>query len=844
MNYRTALAGVFDKYKNPRTRSHAVAFLERYADSGRPVTAWHAVGEDADAVALLLAGLGLEEKKDFTVTRSALDPSAARFGWTDAGVDAMAAVARELGAWRGDIVQRHVLCPVAGVDPLDLVDDVNLVVTDAGTEGQANPNSVVAQFADTVKRVAEQVMTMWGSLSGDDRTEAQSWSVAWARAYLANFGSADTSCNAPPAAPLAVLETLARAEGAVTEPSFQVFDAVSACDTLRIVARPLGMDEALTPAARVNCMPLEEQFCGGCSTALGGYFATTVRELPALPGVAGLWLQFDEPICRTAEALNFALDAERMRRLAVGLFSRYHGLNCHMLDTTRLGLHNEFGGVPGNDDLTDDDGETSSMQYRMCESNRRADSVLYMGGCVLTPLSVPLRDWSVGCMTSPVRTDCAPTDEGAAAACGVTSEELAAEWFFAVHGGETWSRNIRLREPNSERRTTRVRNLSEFRCAFRELDSAPETMRRLCGPDNPSFSGDASIPGGPYLPPGAFVNGVCAALRYSAGEAGAALEFVQSPFHPNKMVAGVWTGLSTDLAPTLADEAAIADVFPQVDYCGIDGEHRWRDDPSRRADMTKLLALLRERPSLQLRFGKRTKGVHRKHVILVETNVNARHFLEHADLDLLRQSAWLAFASTMLYRHRNPIASVDADSAQVGRAETPGFEDWVRDDTPDWYQTLHDQGSYEASRPAWPRFQFGWREDDLGRLVLVFQTGEPAMALRAKVAWRYEMCLPVQSAAYAAARGAAQCVDLSGVEGDVARYHELIKAAMHQPGFAWDFRTTSGQRGRFGTIWAMNPVWDLDSDEIPCRTWYLADPCHVTVRGLDRDAGGEADNPF
>ncbi len=59
MDCGKALAEVFAKFANPRTRSHAVAFLQRYADPSRPITSWNALGEDARAAVALLEALGL-----------------------------------------------------------------------------------------------------------------------------------------------------------------------------------------------------------------------------------------------------------------------------------------------------------------------------------------------------------------------------------------------------------------------------------------------------------------------------------------------------------------------------------------------------------------------------------------------------------------------------------------------------------------------------------------------------------------------------------------------------------------------------------------------------------------
>ena len=847
MNYKQALAAVFDKCRNPRARSCAVAFLERYANPKRPVTAWHAAGEDAEASALLLAGLGMEEKRDFTVTRSALDPSAVRFGWTDAGLKLLSRIAAELGGtFRGVETQRRVLC--GSGDPLGLVADVPEAHAPAPEPGQDAPDAdLVKRLCFVVDGIAHRVIDLAPPDPVGD--EAVRWAKTWAEAHLADDPSGNVWSKFPPVPPLAVLEALARMEGAEGLPPFQVFDARSAGEPYRTVVRPLAADEKILPAARVNCMPLDEQFCAGSAT-LDGYFAFDREGLAgARADAAGLWLEFDEPVRPTAEALNFMLDAEAARKLASSLLSRYYGLNCYMLETTRLGLHNDFGGVPGNENLENDDGDTSSMQYRMGDSCYANDAVLYMGGCILTPGPVPAQDWS-SCLTKPVQVGPVDEPEAAAATAGVTADELAAEWFFAVHGGEQWDAADMPWNSDHDRQNARLQRLDGFRAARRALETCDPAVLSdtWCGPDNPNFMPNpAGHAPGAFKPAGAFVNGVCAALRFCADGAPDALQFVDSGSHPDKMVAGVWTGLATDLAPERAAEAAAEDVFPNLWHFGFPARDcpGWLSDADRRRDTTELLDLLRSRPSVQFRFGKRTKGKHRKHVILVETNVAAGPYLERADLGRLRQSLWLAFASAILYRRGNPLAAVSADDAHVGRMpdRLSSFDDWIRRRVPDWASTLDASARYDALAPD--SFLAGWRADEKGRLVIVLSTNSPAMALRAKLAWRYDAGLPVETAAYAAAHGVSAAVDLSAFPTEQAKYRAVVSSALLQPQFGADVANTLGQRGRFGTIWARDAVWDLDSDECPGRGWYLVAPNHASVRSLAAAARGvSSESPF
>ena len=819
MNYKTAMAAVFGKYRNPRTRSAAMALLERYSVATRPVTAWNALGEDADAARLLLEGLGFREGEHYTVQTSALDPSASRIGWTDAGLALVGTMAGELAGIDLQLAQRRVLVKGLG-DPLAVLSDL------AGPEVvrvQAGPG-FVDRVIDATKAVARRMSGVFGpgDLPVQDR-EVQG-AARWARNYLDETAFCDKGRS--PIAPLGVLETLARLENVEGLPAFRVFTAIDAWaySTSWMCSRAVETgSSANIPSGRVNCMPLHEQK-GACG-ALDGFFAWNVEEFRRFaPGADAVWTQFDAMLCRTAEALNFALDANRMRLFVLKLldngYGRTAGLGAALSDTTRLAVGNTAcGGVPGNEDLTDEDGDDTSFSCRVDDSVFPLDAPVYMGAFVLSTCA-PREDAAWNPPTRPVRI--APGEDAVsekdAQGEGLCAHEAAAEWFLMVHGSGpvVWHRFDPAYEPDDTRRSRRIDNLAHFRASVSALQDG-RVMSLACSPDNTAYLRADEFSS--FTCEGAFVQGLCAAMRKFAPTG--ALRFVRgSPHHPDKFVAGVWSGLSTDLAPAEVGEAEVEGVFPNVGCLGFGA---YEDEDAAKAATSDLLDMLRRNPGVQLRFGKRTKGTHRSHVILIETNVEARPFVEamRDRAGQLKEAAWRAFYTSFVMRNPMPLASVDEAFGAFGISgrELGAFKDWAAKEVPDWVPAV---SAIQNVRVPENLFRVGWREDRLGRLVVVISTCDSNLALAAKLAYRYAAALPLPTAAYLIAHGRSSTVVLRDGMSESDRYKAVLKAALASPGFLHNCVSTDSMCGRFGSAWIRDLVWDMDSDELPCREWYLA----------------------
>ena len=96
------------------------------------------------------------------------------------------------------------------------------------------------------------------------------------------------------------------------------------------------------------------------------------------------------------------------------------------------------------------------------------------------------------------------------------------------------------------------------------------------------------------------------------------------------------------------------------------------------------------------------------------------------------------------------------------------------------------------------------------------------MALRAKLVYRLASGLPLATASYLVEHGAASVAVLAPGTSSEKAYLAVLGAAVRQSGFMFNCGTTNGSCGRLGTIWVNDLVWDMGSDEVPGRAWYLA----------------------
>lgn len=145
-----------------------------------------------------------------------------------------------------------------------------------------------------------------------------------------------------------------------------------------------------------------------------------------------------------------------------------------------------------------------------------------------------------------------------------------------------------------------------------------------------------------FTPASAFVAGVTACMRSAFGDSYSEHQWPagSAPEHdPGYAVSAVYTGMSTDLSPDMADDSQ---EFPSIDAAV------W----SRPAAFTSFISRLCSNRSIQHNFSQRSSGTSRRHVVIMETAFSARRLLnmEPSELDELRTKLARTFVATAVNR--------------------------------------------------------------------------------------------------------------------------------------------------------------------------------------------------
>lgn len=797
MNMKKALTAVLDKFPDAGTRTHAVLFLERYSDQRSPFTAWNAYGEEADAVRMVLAELGMAKDTDWKETLSSLDPKAVRFHWTDAGAAKLAT----LPNWSGAEARRRLILRLD--NPLEGVPGEPEPDEPEQTDRPGLIAEILKQTAEIAKKVPEML----------DRSN-------------------------PPIAPLWAMEQAARADGVDWLPAFKLFAPPSGCaHAAWVAARPLWANEAYLPVIvdKLGFFPLPEQVGpeSPASSPINGYLAYTVDELVNVSDprgeIGGMWAQFQEFLRAPTvndydgiDVLQFATDGRRMAQLVTRLVEySYPGLSCSLLPTTHVAVHNDLDS--GRSEAADDDG---CLRERLDNSTICSNSVCYVGGFVLSRGGhvEPGDGWDAAKPLVITAGD-VPVEEAVVAETALTTEELGAEWFMMVHQ----NRSFATVAPGGA--------LIAFRKSVQDLREDPAAMASLCSPHNAAYALNSAD--NTSTPHGALVNGVCAAIRKVALEKSQALTFVDdSPFEPDNFVSAVWSGIETDLAPDDLAEAAEESVFPKVGE--VPFGRTWSGAGARLT--TDLLMLLRERPDIQLGFAKRTDRSHRSRVVIIETNVDAKQFLALGPDSTFIAGLRKQFVTSFVVRNGDPLSSVTWSSSWPFTTRCPPVmhrfynalqqayadidsraPDRICGDTLDSYTTDSD-----------PKIRVGFLVDAIGRLVIVIRTLSGQLVERMQQVWRHCEGLPLVPAATLRRAGrlpGTVVIDstMSGGNRRNAYLHGMAKQAR-----CWedsvDTMTLVSAYGRTTFVYAFQGVlsgWDYE-EALPSQ-WYTSTPSRICV---------------
>lgn len=241
-----------------------------------------------------------------------------------------------------------------------------------------------------------------------------------------------------------------------------------------------------------------------------------------------------------------------------------------------------------------------------------------------------------------------PAEDGAR---GLLRNELAAEWhaMFTTASADESAYVSEYSYTTSDGISERVRRLGRFRT---DVIGTPASGAVS---ENPALR-PADDDEAEFTPASAFVAGVTACMRSAFGDSYSEHQWPagSAPEHdPGYAVSAVYTGMSTDLSPDMADDSQ---EFPSIDAAV------W----SRPAAFTSFISRLCSDRSIQHNFSQRSSGTSRRHVVIVETAFSAGRLsnLEPSELNALREKLARTFVATAVNRRvERPSFAAEMDLA-------------------------------------------------------------------------------------------------------------------------------------------------------------------------------------
>lgn len=241
-----------------------------------------------------------------------------------------------------------------------------------------------------------------------------------------------------------------------------------------------------------------------------------------------------------------------------------------------------------------------------------------------------------------------PAEDGAR---GLLRNELAAEWhaMFTTSAADESAYVSEYSYTTSDGIAERARRLGRFRT---DVIGTPASGAVS---ENPALR-PADDDEAEFTPASALVAGVTACMRSAFGDSYSEHQWPSgsAPEHdPGYAVSAVYTGMSTDLSPDMADDSR---EFPSIDAAV------W----SRPAAFTSFVSRLCSDRSIQHNFSQRSSGTSRRHVVIMETAFSARSLsgMEPSKLNALREKLARTFVATAVNRRvERPSFAAEMDLA-------------------------------------------------------------------------------------------------------------------------------------------------------------------------------------
>lgn len=760
MNIANAFRGFLRGETRQSRRLEAVRFVRRYSDGTRPVTHYRLHGASVEAVPAFLEAAGLENEKDFVVAPTDADPSIAKLVWIEdgrGGEFAKACAAQAMMTQDGLNVCERAYAAVVRKESDDAI---------VACFGETSDESEEPTHPAPVNTLTEQIAAMSADI------------MSRTRAYLADPDvkknlspnesilfdalksvTADTPHNnwklIPP---LFVIEFFVRRVLGLADliddgPGDMIFNAMTG---YHAVVRPFVYGQKC-PLPHLFDAPLFETL--GCEIGedpMRGYVSNSREDFAKAGPCNGVAVignssfMFDCKLC--ADKLSAAQYVVNNRlgfwKYLSRLYQSAFGplVKAELMTLSRIGIRNSSNAYVHHFQISDNCEPTKSHVNRI-DSGLTA---LVMYGVVLSfdnmvqegliPDNLPGAEIEVS--------DSAPTPPDFAET-RVTKEEFPAEWFAMTH----------IQYPEDHGTADPESRDEEFLKRFRPDAAAlnRSVMEPLCRGDAAAFVPTEDDGNTKFNAMNSFTSCVIASLKDLP-------TFADARFIPRKglakgdvlrdaVIAGVYSGVSTDLAPEDCD--ASQGVFPKLPSWKLYVDEPFGDDTvisdGAHGRFGALIDAIRADPTVQLRMAKRSAGKLRCYHLIVETNLPMGVLLDAPDDDrecfmnrMNRIATWsLALRYTDPFRVlsgqpvKDPMGVVNKVVQTLGIDNVKAEKAFTGSRVT---QFPFDSGAFIANY-----VHAGWRADAAGRLYLVFDLRGDGAQL-ARMAWRTLAGLPAANA--------------------------------------------------------------------------------------------------
>ena len=779
MKIRQALAAYFASVHGTVPRMDAVAFLRRYAVSGRDITNYRVYGRQLNSVTALLGFLDIRENRDYAVVKSDFDPKFTMIKWTPNGI---------IGTLAGALSAN-------GLEP------VNLLATDIAL-GEIRQETL-DRFATREERNSDvssgtsvtdhPIPSHFLAIDGDWGAEYANSNAPGCVGDVYDASRTSAGDNRPVSLPLDYIEEIIwKLHEEKIPTSVKPPAAILNCDCGgwhgRTAVRFLRNGEPMRGSKMLLCSPIDEVRDGAAGNPMKGYLAFTRGELGVeyrLDDKVGVYIRCDAPVKIDARVSEWCLnDPTRLWNYVKCLYEIFYGLPVAVDPLSHYAVHNHrhartgvpVDGVGGSYGTAIANGVSNNLD--LYDQTDLLMCAVYIGDSVRREPTL----WSAWNPASAAT--CQAVQLVTAKPEGVeveafdltnpTVKDIPFEWYCMTHlKSVPCSLSAHEYRNANANEHQRVEALTDFRSWCRALHASKQAAKSVFNQESDIGFAD----GDNFNPASAFAYGVLAVLREGVGgvsqqmpliDGGSARQrvYADTPHHAKDVVVNaLYSGVYTDKSPVAAPGTRDYSTFPKFAYATTPAETKSYQYAEAIAPAVDAIIS----GGLQTKMAKRTAGTPRVYTVVIETNIDANRFAD-ACSDMLRVRCDIAntYIRNLVLRNSDPLCSVDEQSRNEGHWHfsnedamlgivTRNAYGWRHDQGPivrEWSKVFGANSTYLRPSTAFcteddlnrEGLGVGFMKDSLGRLFVVVQCASCA-PYYGVMAWRTVSGLPVMSSA-------------------------------------------------------------------------------------------------